>query len=614
MKGITYYKLQSPYFGDVTKNCSLNGLEVDQNFFNLEGRDVKSITVENGYIVISFLNGDTINTSLESTITNTYDFDVKTGILTVTQNGKTQEIRGFVTADMIKQYVGVVSVDSTLNGNGKPFNPIGISSSQKTGFYKPVEKIIDTTTNEKLPNFKEAKIGERFLTVEKHCTLGLLYNYDGVKQIACDLHSENKGWRIPTKDDWDDMLNAIEVDDDDKNHNALVSNRFLGNVAGKLLKSQTMWKSNKDISSEDITADNAPKPSCNTPYYGEIGSQRYTCKVNNDGLDKFGFCVYPSGYADDDKQYDYFTERAWYWTATNHQYTNAFTKRFVYNTNKVYQDVTPTNFYLSLRFVKDYDGTNHYECEEILGSVYSTVLMPSQKKGNAIWTSVNVDLTNKQYKGIIPNCNDESLFLNKYFINEWDGKKWVRNELKEGESVVIKNTSTDKSIEYRVINGMLINASSFLFKEVMKAVDVELKNIHNKIDEEVTKITEVENELKENVNNLSVITSSHEEKLQDISNTIKSFEIDLVNTKTILGETIENFNNEIDGVKTIIENEEKRALEVETALNTKINEVENTLPQQEGTVFNEETGILTIKSGNETNDIKVQFSFNFGEI
>ena len=59
MNGITYYKLKSNYEGDITKNCGLTGQEVDNNFYVLEGRDIKSVTVEDNCIVITLMNGET---------------------------------------------------------------------------------------------------------------------------------------------------------------------------------------------------------------------------------------------------------------------------------------------------------------------------------------------------------------------------------------------------------------------------------------------------------------------------------------------------------------------------------------------------------------------------
>lgn len=58
MNAITYFKLKSPYDGDVTKNCALTGLEVDNNFYTLEGRDIQSVELEDGKIVINLMNGE----------------------------------------------------------------------------------------------------------------------------------------------------------------------------------------------------------------------------------------------------------------------------------------------------------------------------------------------------------------------------------------------------------------------------------------------------------------------------------------------------------------------------------------------------------------------------
>ena len=51
-----------------------------------------------------------------------------------------------------------------------------------------------------------------------------------------------------------------------------------------------------------------------------------------------------------------------------------------------------------------------------------------------------------------------------------------------------------------------------------------------------------------------------------------------------------------------------------TAREAKDVEIEGKLLTEEGTEFDKENGILTLKSAAGTNDITVQFSFNFGEI
>lgn len=112
---ITYYRLQSPYEGDITKNCSLSGLEVDNNFLTLEGRDIKSVAFEDDKIVITLLNGTRLTTEkvTEDCIKDLLvSFDRTTGVLTITQDGVSQEFSGFVTpeniGDLIPKKVGMM--------------------------------------------------------------------------------------------------------------------------------------------------------------------------------------------------------------------------------------------------------------------------------------------------------------------------------------------------------------------------------------------------------------------------------------------------------------------------------------------------------------------------
>lgn len=58
LDGITYYKLKSPYEGDITKYCSLTGAEIDNNNFILEGRDVKDMYVDGKYLIVTRFNGE----------------------------------------------------------------------------------------------------------------------------------------------------------------------------------------------------------------------------------------------------------------------------------------------------------------------------------------------------------------------------------------------------------------------------------------------------------------------------------------------------------------------------------------------------------------------------
>lgn len=118
MNGITYYRLKSDYTGDYTKNCALNGQEVDNNFYVLEGRDVKSIAVKDKDLVITLMDGshvsaegvlDFVKTEDMKTSVVNVEFDKLNGVLKLTNaDGTMQHIEGFATnenTDLVYQLI-----------------------------------------------------------------------------------------------------------------------------------------------------------------------------------------------------------------------------------------------------------------------------------------------------------------------------------------------------------------------------------------------------------------------------------------------------------------------------------------------------------------------------
>ncbi|MDE5888440.1 MAG: hypothetical protein K2H20_00295, partial [Bacilli bacterium] len=524
--GITYYKMKSPYVGDTTKNCALTGPEVDNNFFTLEGRDIKSISVEGNDIVLNLLNGEILRArdAFDNFIVNV-DFNSKDGILKIYRNnGDIEELKGFTTSCITTNGgLNSVAVDATLKGNGLASSPIGISLPYQTGQYRPVNEFITKKygcSSVDLKNHKP-KVGDRFIVEEQISDYGLLYDYRTVMQIACDLQRTNSKWRIPTKEDWDDMLNAVEPHDCDRNHNIATPNKYLGEWAGKLLKSTDKWfephhhchhnhhsphhhndemNSSVSYNEDEITpfvneCDTLHNNECHPTYCGEH-DHFYGCDDKfTKGIDKFGFKILPAGYADDGGNSVFFGERSGFWTATNMKLANAYIKRFDSNKNSVYQDIIAGQNYYSIRLVKDYDGNNFYDSEEILGQNYPTVLLPSVQKGKSIWTAINIGVTRKHYKTLVPNNGLGITLSKKYFIDEWNGKTWLRNELKEGDSVVIKNAPhRQRNVEYRIIDGELVNTTTRIYEQVYDKVNVKLEELGNLIVEETLRSTAKDNE------------------------------------------------------------------------------------------------------------------------
>ena len=673
INGITYYKLKSPYNGDVTKNCSVSGIEIDNNFFTLEGRDVKSITVDGTDIVLNLLNGEQLKAVdvLDNFITN-ISFDKENGILKAYHNnGDVEEFDGFVSIHEHNdhKHLDAVASNETLIGNGTHEKPLKLAEAYKTGQFKPVDKIVTDKKTEK------PFVGERVLVSEEISAYGLLYNYSEVIQIACELNNTHSKWRIPSKADWDDMLNAIEPCKDNKNHDKSTPDRYFGKWAGKLLKSKYYWKDYKgcecdckDDEDEEMDGCHCGKHRiCKPTYCGEFDTCHFKAgKFNTQGIDKYGFTVLPSGYTDDGGIMNYFGERACFWTSTNMEYTNIFTKRFEYNSNKVYQGIVPAKCRMSLRLVKDYTGDNYTESENILGQNYPTVLMPSVKNGKAVWTSINVYYTSPSCKGChcgcngmndnldpIPNPND--ILIKKYYIDEWNGFKWLRNEFKEGDSVVVK-TAPDgkKDIEYRLVDGELTNIHTMVKNTVVDEITPIITDMENRFTEalnqeksdrenadtelqsqitaEVQRATEkdvylettlgnfgketakafetLNNALVTSINNINTALQTEAETRaaadEDLQRKLDKDAQDLVNAVTEINEEIAR----LDGV----DNEIKEALAAETEeRKAKDEELDGDLLDNTKTVFDAENGIIKLKSKDGSNDIDIQLTMNFGQ-
>ena len=250
MTGLYFYKLASPYADDVTKDCKLTVNEIDHNFVTLKGEDIEtaSFDSEKSRITLTRKNGETLTMDLSSMtegMTTNLDvtYDSIDGVIILAYNGGQVVIDGLITKDNLsKEILTKVCSDSTLNGLGTIGCPLRIAETEQTGMYKAAHKLINRINGESLPPVNNLVKGDRYVTLELFSDYGYLYNYDAVKRINEDL--KDCGWRVPTKEDWDNMLNAIEPCEY-RNHNSLLNNNTLGRVAGKLLKSEHKWTSSE---------------------------------------------------------------------------------------------------------------------------------------------------------------------------------------------------------------------------------------------------------------------------------------------------------------------------------------------------------------------------------
>lgn len=209
--GLIYYKLQSKYSGDVTKNCGVSSAEIDGNFYFLRGYDIEDayLDVEGDSINLKRVNGEEIVISGLSEyfqeIVPSCDvdlsgstYDSETGVLTLVVNGECWELEGFYTPSANTIYTD----EETIVGNGTEDNPLMISPSFirkiKFGVFAPVENIVD--------GLSECEIhdGVRYLVTGDTFYIA---EWDGEKWIKTDF---TEGCSVIVKD-YDETYKNVEV-------------------------------------------------------------------------------------------------------------------------------------------------------------------------------------------------------------------------------------------------------------------------------------------------------------------------------------------------------------------------------------------------------------------
>lgn len=465
--GLYYYKLQSPYDNDVTKNCKLTVNEIDSNFLTLKDADIKSAEFirEDKTLLLTRNNDEKLIVDLSDV---TYDLNVSTNCtengasITISFDGKdgNKEITfgNLVTVDNIKSIIGSdiltkVITDGTLSGNGTLDSPLGINGVEKTGFYAPAIAKLDLTNGEVLPEV--AKLGTRYVTAEYINDYGYLYDIKGVNKISENLEEEGKGWRIPTKADWDVLLNSIEPCEY-QNHNSAKCHVELGKYAGKFLKSECGWIGQNDCECT-VTKPLNGCTSSDAFDYADVETDESGVPVINadspSGVDKYGMCVLPAGAASlndfDIPEASGFKSQAFYWTAS-HVYNDCeqdyYVKEFSYKKSGVLQEAECPSMYYSIRLVKDYDGSNYFDTEYIDGIPYKTILFP---ESGQIWLASNyAKKEGFTWEGKTPELtevnNGEIIEKRKVlFINEWNGRYWEKKLMSEGDTIVIQNACVD---------------------------------------------------------------------------------------------------------------------------------------------------------------------------
>ncbi len=445
-KGIYYFKLNPEYFlhrgvgEDEQKSCGLLGTEIDSNFHFLSGYDIKDVEVEDGILKIYRVNDEfePIEVDISQEIGNpSFEYDPETGELKIYYpDGTSAVTSGFITDASFS-----VSTDQTLNGSGSKYNPLRLSPVEKTGQYAPVGKKMVIDDDNPMPT--TAACGDRILTEETVNPFGLLYPYSAVEKIQSYLTANNSDWRIPTREDWDEMLNALETDEDERKHHLDSGSPCKGEEAGRLLKS-----------SSDLWDD----------------------EERGQGLIE----ILPVGFVNDDNQKVGFGSRTFMW-CYDEEGTDADVKEFRRNKNGVANDNfgRETDYKCSIRLVKDYTPGCTTGYEDILGLNLPTgVVYNCDHTYSKVWTMANLDARDENLMGELPGIPDGLNYEEKaFFINELNAEGiWHKKRMNEGDKVVVIE---DGYKEYMLKDGELVDT----FDDVAQAIETASDALNEKIEE-----------------------------------------------------------------------------------------------------------------------------------
>ena len=681
-KGLYFYKLVSPYKEDVTKNCKLTVNEVDSNLLNLKDEDIANgeFDKKTNTLKLTRNNGDVIGIDLASlmnngitlddyhfagtgsctgdcTDKNSFGFKYTTndkdengnpvekkfkiefsdvdGKLWVTDSDNNKHLIGTFETDKTKKaekvenkYLREVITDGSILGNGKSGDPVRLNPTEKSGYYSPAKSLIDTRNDNGSGLPVNPCKGDRYVTLSCSSSAGRLYTMDGVKEIESKLKA---GWRIPTKQDWDNMLNAIEPCQY-QNHNDIHCHVQLGKLAGKQLKSTECW--NKTATSGT--------PSDDTYLYDDKVAEEKP--ISPEGTDKYGFNVFAGGYGvDKNEDIIKFNKEAKYWTSSQTIKGEGFdyyVKQFQFNKSGVIQITECPEHFLSLRLVKDFNGSNNYGAEVIGGNTYKTVLLPSlnTEHGFTVWTAANINEDVKDENELIYNefYKDCAGCKPTYILHEWDGNMWTHKVMVEGDTIVIHDPiSKDDFVdsEYRIVDGKLINTNQQAYNDILSKTTPLINLVKSALETETEERKNADEALKEKSDNLEKKLdkeiSDREDGIKDVRKDLEAVAEHVINETDDLKDALaKEITKRTEGDKTLtdaITEERDRAKAVEEELRTGLAEKWENRDKIEGSILKGgdyivySNGKTEIPSKDQTdekkgsNNITLTFNANFGK-
>ena len=324
-----------------------------------------------------------------------------------------------------------------------------------------------------------------------------MYNLSTVKELQNRLKEINSKWRVPSKEDWDSLLNFIDCAKPE--HSETDTDVYYGEYAGAALKSTKYWN-------------------------------QFDGKILSD--DEYGFSIYPVGCTDTpNEKLESFGKTTAFWTTTETENGN-LVKLFDYNEERVGQKICDDTNYLSIRLVRDYDNNDIYDTEVIDETTVKCVHIPGH---DLIWTKENVSLQNPMFNGLKPLewakyenvYTDDNSYETRFFINEWNGQSWDKQEIKEGVGIVLYEGEYGRMHEWMVIDGTLTDVASFIKPEFGGDIEA-IQKLINDMQTIINNLTDEVNTLR---SELSELQSSAITQINGIENEISVTVTD--NTATV---------------------------------------------------------------------------------
>lgn len=534
--GVTYYKLEKGYPGDITKGCGLTGSEIDKNFHFLRGYDIRDAAIEEGgKIVFTRVNGD------EMVVTGLREF--VGSVVNGKEDAKINEELSYFDKDRYELHIVLNYSDGTntdfvidgfrlerdklyvgpgLFGDGRIDNPLHLNPVYETGFFRPVKEFLDfsgKTEEFGLPEEKDK--GDRYLSREKTTKYGLKYNTAALNDIMARLGRLGKGWRVPTADDWNGLLNAYE-DCDHRDHGSSTDSGYYGFEAGRVLK---------DLSWPD-----------------------------NDPEQKVGFKVLPTDHDDNGRLTTSF------WSSTTDKIKEITAKAFRENNGKIYQrgkdDQESTYSYI--RLVRDMEDGQYQPVETIDGIPYDCVQL-SSVTSNGVWSTKIWTVENAYFSKYFINGDADGMNALRsefddgvddgenwyYYINEWDGDEWLKRRLDINDVIVIeKYEGEPDNSEFVLTEDGLVNRTDKIADSIREEVEADIAALNDRIDELDEKLDEeIANRLSGETAIYQKIEEDEEivaDALNDLNDKISGLTDDVISIAETVDSEVERLDGRID--------------------------------------------------------------------